>query len=601
MNLFEVANYYINRISKSESRLKSTQNNLTQDHDVPKLKALLLDKNTVPTISVCTTQSELLSKDIYLIESIENRNRNTMRYVKCIVYVKPTEETMQLLIDELMNPKYAEYYIYFNNFVSKSQLERLAQADNLEVVVKVEEIFQDYQIFNDDLFSLDTPSNKLYSNQTLVWNEAGLENITNSLISLLLSLKLKPEIVFENNSKLAAKLAKEVSNEIDQNAKTLFDFPARDSKPLLVILDRKNDPLTPLLQPWTYQSMIKEYIGIKRNVVDLSNVPGIDKELAKVTLSPREDPFYKETMHLNFGDLGDKVKQYVSVYKDKTKSNSQIGSLEDIKNFIEKYPEFKKLSGNVAKHMSIVGELDRQLQTQDIWELSELEQNIAVHDNDETVTRQLFQLLLQPTEKLNNYYKMKLSCIYILRSCIGDANQQKFSSLINNLQNSGLSIEEINFVHHFHLMANDKGKLRKSNDSSNGNSDKKEKEDLLSELAKRFNSRMGRNDKKSGSTSNNVYMQHIPEISEFLTQLSQNSIHSSKKYSFISSEKDKKASNNYPIQDVVIFMVGGVTFEESRLVHEFNEAMKSSEGNIRLILGGTDILSTKDYLNSIND
>lgn len=61
------------------------------------------------------------------------------------------------------------------------------------------------------------------------------------------------------------------------------------------------------------------------------------------------------------------MKELVDDYQSKTKSNQNIQSigmhcylcmdvesclyLEDIKKFVENYPEFKKLSGNVTKHV----------------------------------------------------------------------------------------------------------------------------------------------------------------------------------------------------------------------------------------------------------
>lgn len=35
--------------------------------------------------------------------------------------------------------------------------------------------------------------------------------------------------------------------------KPLFDFRRSDSGPLLLVLDRRDDPVTPLLNQWTYQ------------------------------------------------------------------------------------------------------------------------------------------------------------------------------------------------------------------------------------------------------------------------------------------------------------------------------------------------------------
>ncbi len=44
---------------------------------------------------------------------------------------------------------------------------------------------------------------------------------------------------------------------------------------MVLILDRKDDPVTPLLLQWTYQAMVHELIGLDTNRVDLSHIPGV--------------------------------------------------------------------------------------------------------------------------------------------------------------------------------------------------------------------------------------------------------------------------------------------------------------------------------------
>jgi len=44
----------------------------------------------------------------------------------------------------------------------------------------------------------------------------------------------------------------------------------KDSRCLLLITDRREDPITPLLSQWTYQAMLHELIGINENRVDLN-------------------------------------------------------------------------------------------------------------------------------------------------------------------------------------------------------------------------------------------------------------------------------------------------------------------------------------------
>jgi len=40
---------------------------------------------------------------------------------------------------------------------------------------------------------------------------------------------------------------------MNQQESSLFSFKQPDVPPLLLILDRRNDPVTPLLNQWTYQ------------------------------------------------------------------------------------------------------------------------------------------------------------------------------------------------------------------------------------------------------------------------------------------------------------------------------------------------------------
>ena len=45
--------------------------------------------------------------------------------------------------------------------------------------------------------------------------------------------------------------------------------------------------------------------------------------------------------------------------------------------FIETYPQFKKMSGTVSKHVTLVSELSRLVQTHNLMAVSELEQEIC--------------------------------------------------------------------------------------------------------------------------------------------------------------------------------------------------------------------------------
>ena len=76
-----------------------------------KMKILLLDRDTVPIMSAGTTQSALLNHSVYLTDRLENQEREKMRHLRCLCFLRPSPDSIQALIDEFREPKYGEYYI----------------------------------------------------------------------------------------------------------------------------------------------------------------------------------------------------------------------------------------------------------------------------------------------------------------------------------------------------------------------------------------------------------------------------------------------------------------------------------------------------------
>lgn len=79
----------------------------------------------------------------------------------------------------------------------------------------------------------------------------------------------------------------------------------------ILILDRREDPVTPLLNQWTYQGMIHELIGLKNNRVDLKHLTHLSDEMKEVVLSCEDDEFFRQIMFNNFGDVADSIHSLV--------------------------------------------------------------------------------------------------------------------------------------------------------------------------------------------------------------------------------------------------------------------------------------------------
>lgn len=49
--------------------------------------------------------------------------------------------------------------------------------------------------------------------------------------------------------------------------------------------------------------------------------------------------------------------------------------------FVENYPQFKKMSGTVSKHVTVVGELSRLVSERNLLEVSEAEQELSCQND----------------------------------------------------------------------------------------------------------------------------------------------------------------------------------------------------------------------------
>ena len=250
----------------------------------------------------------------------------------------------------------------------------------------------------------------------LNWLPDALNRSVQGLCAVLLSLKLNPVIRYRAGSQVAQLLAKQIYEQINKES-SLFEFRSHDNggmaPPLLLILDRRDDPVTPLLHQWTYQAMVHELLSIRNNRVDLSATAGIPKEFKELVLSGDQDEFYAENMYSNFGEIGSTIKNLMEEFQRKAKDQKKVESIADMKNFIETYPQFKKMSGTVQKHLCIMGELSASSTKRNLFEISELEQEVACKAEHSAQLQRIKRTIAD--ERISLEAALKLLALYALR------------------------------------------------------------------------------------------------------------------------------------------------------------------------------------------
>ena len=130
-------------------------------------------------------------------------------------------------------------------------------------------------------------------------------------------------------------------------------------------------------------------------------------------MSASNDEFYRYNMYSNFGEIGQTIKTLVQNFQKKAKSHSNIESIGDIKDFVASYPEFKKMSGTVSKHVALVGELSKEVKENCLLDVSECEQNIVCGLEKEIPLTKLQQVLGLP--KIAPKDALRLVALYTIR------------------------------------------------------------------------------------------------------------------------------------------------------------------------------------------
>nr|CAB3267643.1 vacuolar protein sorting-associated protein 45-like [Phallusia mammillata] len=510
------------------------------------MRVLMMDKETTGIVSMVYTRSEILQKEVYLFENIGNEHGEVMKHLNAIVFVRPTKENVQLLCKELKNPRYGKYYLYFSHALSKSDVKVLAESDEHECVSDINEYFADFYPVDIHHFTLNITNCARH----FIWSQNHLTRTCHGLTSVFLALKKCPMIRYQANSEMCHQLADSVKLLISREA-SLFDFRRSDSTPMLLILDRRFDPVTPLLNQWTYQAMTHELLGIKNGRVDLSQRPGVKKDLHEVVLSPLHDQFYRENLYKNFGEIGSSIKELMDDFQAKTRSQQKVESIDDMKAFVENYPQFKKMSGTVAKHVTVVGELSKIVGANNLLEISECEQDIACQSDHSSAIQKVRALLRQPST--SSVDALRLVALYSLRY---DSHSNNATTSLTDQLASRDSRRIIS------------GLLKYA--SIGGR---------LSQAAEIPGISMTRKFFKGLKGVENVYTQHVPKIKDTIEELLKGRLRESDYPYAGSSIMSERPS------DVIVFIVGGTTYEEVACVDSIN----SSNSGVRIILGGTTI------------
>lgn len=527
------------------------------------MKTLIVDSETLAIISLVLTQTELLRQDVFLVVDIDadmsdSNQSSAQRHLNAVYFVRPTNANLLHITKELKKPKYQEYHLFFSNSLPTTRLEQLAACDEFEVVQEVQVYFADFCALHPDLFSFRIPSvitlaSKMQDGWTS-YEDSIFERIVKSLTAVCLSLKKRPTIRFSTHSGLSKHVAQAIQKIVDEEDDL---YQSLDDQCVLLLLDRRSDPVTPLLNQWTYEAMIHELMGIESNRVDLTKVVVRENnEDHEIVLNTQEDPFWKANLFTSWGDLSDNIREYLSGFQRERNSRQLQGSLEDMKKFIQKFPDLRKMGAIVEKHIELIHILADKVKSGDLLGVSELEQELACAENKAEHLKLVTQMI---KDRGFSFETLKLACLFALRYEdsatrveVKDAEQEQ---LINNLLAYA-------------------GKIGRGPQS-----DLFQNKSIMSVAKSTF--------QRNLQGTENVFTQYKPQLSKTVDHL----IREKLKETAYPVMPSRRYLGEVKPKTVIVFQLGGTTYAE----HRECQLLKSQHG-VKIYLGGSTILQSKNFL-----
>ncbi len=537
--------------------------------NVKDMKAIIFDNETQVIFSLEFSKSLALKQEIFLFENIDKIQSDQKLNLNGIFFIRPTQQNLEYLKNILKSSNFKEINLFFTNQLTDDYLKKLAENDINTQVKNVQEIYLDYYIINSNIFHLNIESCICNLDMTPMekWNQYDTqmyERIYQGLISACLSNRMKPLIKSVKGSFLCQKLGKKLAAFFEDNYEFIRKECGQHFNGILLLYDRKEDPISPLINQWTYQAQLHEILGIKNNVIELKK--GNDNaKPEKFVISDVEaiDKFYSKYKLADYGTVATAVQQEADKLKNENDLLNKESSIEELRKIIDQLPEKKKESMAITKHYKLFYSISEYVTKHKLMELSKLEQDISVNDNRKEQFNQIVQIISDP--KVQHLDKCKLYLLYMLK--------YENDSSVNNLKNKMIENDLGDWVKYGEALIKYAGKQRRNLDCF-------QDKDIFSKGKKFIMNAYGQGNE-------NAFMQHI----SYLNGIVERMLKGKSKDNETININNNSGMNEPKVNNLIIFVFGGITFEETR-----DLTLLGNQLGVNIICGGTNVVNSKSFL-----
>ena len=423
-------------------------------------KVLVLDKKSTEIISSILRVNDLLKAGI-TVHTLIKQDRAPLPDVPAVYFITPTEENIDLIVKDIKEEKYSEYYINFTSTLRRDLLEKLAQEVALiGQAAKIKQVFDQYLDFvvtEPELFSLQIDNTYSQFNSRTATEESInmlCDKIADGLFNTVMTTNSIP-IIRAPTGGPAEMVAEKLGNKIRDyviNTKSSGTAVLPDSDNLergvLIILDRTIDFASMFAHSWIYQCMVFDIFKLSRNTITIpvkqidknnnnksnqddssnNNDNQTNKYIEKQYDIEPTDFFWIQNSHLPFPEAAENIETALAQYKEEAAEitrrtgvtnitdldpNSNSDTLQ-IQEVVNKLPELTAKKSIIDMHVNVFGSLLNELESKGLDTFFEIEQ-----DPNNTKLRTNFMNILNDNKTNNLNDKMRTFIYLFLTSSKG--------------------------------------------------------------------------------------------------------------------------------------------------------------------------------------
>ncbi|BFU22478.1 Sec1 family protein [Entamoeba histolytica HM-1:IMSS-B] len=572
------------------SMLRLNQNDILNNNEEELFwKVIIFDQFNSDLLSLQLRVGDVRKYGVTLMLNIK-QTRQVLDDVPAIYFVEATKENLDQIIDDMKSRMYLNFTICFSSRISSELLQYFANCcleNKVEkMIYKIEDLYVNYHVLEPQLFTLSMSNSYQQFNDPQIKEENALkliDNVTNSLMSICITLKEIP-IIRARNGSLEDVIAKELTQKLNlfNTQNPTFFQRGVSTRPLMLITNRNHDISAGLLHGWNYQALIKEVIEYKMNRVKINDhwediditsdfwnecknkiIPDVTDVIQNKT---KELITEKEKFQVVANSFGINFDENVEV--NLNEEEKKVLQSEGMMKYGEKMTEIRQLKKEIDLHTTIAREIVENIKKREIDLLFSYEDNVMSQIPVDPTALNLFIERIQNENDL-----IRLFYIYLL-------NSNESNVLQKVLEQKNIPLKALNYMK----------KLKQTQEYLRLTKEKKKEvgfAGMMSDMFGKVVERLLPSDKNMAVT---VLVDTITECKK--SELESEYNYYDPKIS-ISNILDNRRSIQF--KDSIVFVIGGGNYTEYSNIQQY-----ADRNGKRIIYGATELMNGEQLLSQIN-